>query len=265
MTSTSLFVSHGAPTMALEPGSAGLALAALGRELPRPRAILVLSAHWDTPVPTVSAASRPDTIHDFHGFPAELYRIVYPASGAPELAQRTTGLLSAAGIPVAVDPGRGLDHGAWVPLRLMYPEADVPVTQLSIQTGSGPAHHLRIGAALAPLLDEGVLVIGSGSMTHNLREVQFSVPEGPATPYVSDFQAWMQATLARGDADALIDYRRLAPGAVRAHPTDEHLLPLFAAYGAAGASPQVRRLGDSVTFRVLAMDAYQFAPVAAAA
>ncbi|MEW5889019.1 MAG: class III extradiol ring-cleavage dioxygenase [Pseudomonadota bacterium] len=255
-----LFVSHGAPTLALAPGKTGEALAALARALPRPRAVLMISAHWDTAAPRLSAAAAPATLHDFYGFPEALYRIRYPAPGAPELARRVQALLQAAGLPAALDTQRGLDHGAWVPLRLMYPEADIPVAQLSLQSGRGAAHHHRLGAALAPVGDEDVLVIGSGSMTHNLGDLAFDAPAAEAVPYVGDFRAWMHDRLAEGDVAALLDYRRRAPGARRAHPTEEHLAPLFAALGAAGERSRARRVHNEVSYGALAMDAYLFEP-----
>lgn len=257
-----LFVSHGAPTLALAPGRTGAALAALARALPRPRAILVASAHWDTAEPRLSAAAAPATVHDFYGFPEALYRIRYPAPGAPELARRAQALLQAAGLPAALDAERGLDHGAWVPLGLMYPEADIPVAQLSVQSGRGAPHHDRLGAALAPLREEGVLVMGSGSMTHNLGDLAFHAPEADPAAYVEEFRAWMHAGLTAGDMAALLDYRRRAPGARRAHPTEEHLAPLFVALAAAGEGPRARRVHQEVSYGALAMDAYLFEPPA---
>ena len=257
-----LFVSHGAPTLALAPGRTGAALAALARALPRPRAILAVSAHWDTAEPRLSAAAAPATVHDFYGFPEALYRIRYPAPGAPELARRAQTLLQAAGLPAALDAERGLDHGAWVPLGLMYPDADIPVAQLSVQSGRGAAHHHRLGAALAPLREEGVLVMGSGSMTHNLGDLAFHAPEADPAAYVEEFRAWMHAGLAAGDMAALLDYRHRAPGARRAHPTEEHLAPLFVALGAAGEGPRARRVHQEVSYGALAMDAYLFEPPA---
>ena len=181
-----LFVSHGAPTLALEPAEAGAMLARLGRELPRPQSILVVSAHWEAERPTVSTAALPRTIHDFYGFPRELYSLSYGAPGAPRLAQQVRELLAAAGIGCEEAPDRGLDHGAWVPLRYLFPQADVPVTQLAVSPGLGAAHHLELGRALAPLADEGVLVLGSGGLTHNLREVRFDAREGPAPDWVTE-------------------------------------------------------------------------------
>jgi 4,5-DOPA dioxygenase extradiol len=253
-----IFVSHGAPTLAIEPGQAGAALAELGRTLPRPDAILVVSAHWESRSPLVSSAPKPETIHDFGGFPEPLYRIEYSAPGAPDLAKRVKQLLDAAGLDTGLDPRRGLDHGAWVPLLFLFPDADVPVTQLSIQSHLDPTHHYRIGEALRPLTPEGVLVIGSGSLTHNLFE--FRSRPGETAPYVRKFQEWVKQSLEAKDVAELLDYRRRAPDAVRAHPTDEHLLPLFVALGAAGENAAPRRICDEVAYGVIAMDTYVFEP-----
>ncbi|MBX3660916.1 MAG: dioxygenase [Burkholderiales bacterium] len=253
-----LFISHGAPTLVLEPGPTRDALAALGAALEPPRAILVLSAHWETATPAISTAAQPDTIHDFHGFPEALYRLRYPARGAPQLAVRAAQLLAAAGMAAAAVPGRGLDHGAWVPLMLMHPQADIPVTQLALQPALGPAHHLRLGEALRPLRDEGVLILGSGSVTHNLREFGRHDYAAPPPDWVSGFNDWLAERLAAGDRDALLDYRSRAPHAACNHPSEEHLLPLFAALGAAtpGLAPQ--RIHAGYTHGVIGMDAWRF-------
>ncbi len=253
-----VFVSHGAPMLALDPGATGRSLAALAAAMPRPEAILIVSAHWDTAAPRVSSMTRPRTIHDFHGFPEALYRLDYPAPGAPQLASRVQALLAESGIAAGLDAERGLDHGAWVPLRLMYPDAVIPVTQLSLQSRLGPAYHYRLGRALLVLRHEGVLVMGSGSLTHNLGEIGSHAADGPQASYVGEFREWMQETLEAGDLDGLFDYRDHAPHAVRAHPTEEHLLPLFAALGAAGAQPEVRHIHDGVTYGILAMDIFAF-------
>jgi 4,5-DOPA dioxygenase extradiol len=241
--------------MALQPGAAGEALRRLGAQLPKPQAILMVSAHWETHAPSVSTAARPETIHDFFGFPPPLYQLRYPAPGAPDLARRAAELLKQAGIAATLDGQRGLDHGAWVPLRYLRPDADVPVTQLSIQPQLSPLHHYRVGEALRPLTAEGVLIVGSGSLTHNLREFRMRGEE--VSPYVRGFQEWVRKALEEGDRCALMDYRKLAPEAVRAHPTDEHFLPLFVALGAAGEGA-VQRYTDEVTFGVIAMDGYVF-------
>ncbi|HXF65501.1 MAG TPA: class III extradiol ring-cleavage dioxygenase [Burkholderiales bacterium] len=253
-----IFVSHGAPTLPLEESAAREFLVRLGGELPRPRAILAVSAHWDTARPEVSAAERPGTIHDFYGFPPELYRLRYPAPGAPELARRLAGLLGASGLAAEVAPDRGLDHGAWVPLMLMYPAADIPVTQLSIQSRLGPAHHVRLGEALRPLRDEGVLVLASGGATHNLREWRDRREGAAALPWAVEFNEWLAQAVLSDRREDLIAYRTRAPHAVRNHPTDEHLLPLFVALGAGGPGGRAQRLHTGMVSGVLSMDAYRF-------
>ncbi|MCD9028828.1 dioxygenase [Luteimonas sp. BDR2-5] len=254
----SLYISHGSPMTALAPGQVGLRLAELARALPRPRAIVVASAHWLARTPLVGAAARPQTIHDFGGFPQALFDIRYPAPGDPALARRVAGLLDAAGLAPRLDPTRGLDHGVWVPLRLLYPDADIPVVPLSIQPDGGPAHQFALGRALAPLRDDGVLLVGSGSITHNLHDWRGGTDAAEA-PYVRPFTGWIEQRLAGDDVDALLDYRRQAPFATRAHPTDEHLLPLFFAMGAAGgAQLGARRIDAGVDMGFLAMDIYRF-------
>jgi len=201
-----LFVPHGAPTFALRPGAAGAALATAAHALPRPRAIVIISAHWDTATPTVGFADRPDTIHDFWGFPEALYALRYPATGCREAAQEVVAAIQAAGLPVQADPQRGLDHGAWIPLRLMFPAADVPVIPLSIQSQGGPKAAYQLGQALAPLAARGFLVIASGNITHNLRDFQKAGRNGGQTPaYVREFADWMADRLAARDLPALLD------------------------------------------------------------
>lgn len=229
-----LFISHGSPMLVFEDIPARHFIAGLGRELERPQAILCISAHWETDRPAVSAAPAPETIHDFYGFPDELYKLQYPASGAPALARRVVELLGAAGIEGVVDPDRGLDHGAWNPLLLIYPEADVPVTQLSIQVQLGPAHHAKIGRALEPLRREGVLVLASGGAVHNLR--QFHIDREQPAPWATSFDDWLADRIAAGDEKALLSYRQDRPDGRLAHPRDEHLLPLFVAMGAGGGA-----------------------------
>jgi len=255
----SVFVSHGSPMLALEDQPARRFLAGFGGALPRPRAILAVSAHWLTTVPVVSAATRPETINDFGGFPEALYRIQYPAPGAPELASRVAALFGGAGLECAQHPTRGLDHGAWVPLMLMYPAADVPVAQLAIQPRRDPAWHAALGAALKPLRDDGVLIFGTGSMTHNLGEVFSRDPDAPPVDWAAAFAAWFAAVIGADDRARLVDYRAQAPEAVRNHPTDEHLLPFFVALGAATPGVAGRRVHESFSHGTLAMDAYQFA------
>jgi 4,5-DOPA dioxygenase extradiol len=254
-----LFLSHGSPMLAIEDSPARRFLVDLGKSLPRPKAILVASAHWETRGGfAVSLAPRPDTIHDFGGFPEALFDIRYPAPGAPDMADRAAQLVEQAGFAVKQSAGRGLDHGAWVPLRLMYPDADIPVAQISLCHGGSPAEHERMGRALASLRQEGVLVIGSGAMTHNLYAYRGSSIDEPVPQWVSQFGEWMQAGLEAGSREALLDYRNRAPFAVRNHPTYEHLLPLYVAMGAAGETPKAQRLHGSYQYGVLAMDMYAF-------
>jgi 4,5-DOPA dioxygenase extradiol len=250
-----LFVSHGSPTLPLEKSAATAFLRQLGASLARPRAILAVSAHWDTERPVVSAAPEPETIYDFYGFPPELYRLRYPAPGAPRLARRVAELLEAGGLEASIDPQRGLDHGAWTPLMLMYPEADLPVTQLSIQSRLGPAHHMRLGEALAPLRDEGVLIFATGGATHNLRELRHQRGKATPQPWVVEFNEWLADALVHRRTEDLIAYRAKAPHAARNHPTDEHLIPLFVALGAGGAA---QRIHSSIDSGVISMDAYRF-------
>lgn len=231
-----LFVSHGAPTFAIDPGVAGPRLTALGHSLPRPKAVLMVSPHWMTPTPLVGTTAQPPTIHDFGGFDAALYQLRYPAAGHVELAQRTIEQLTHAGWPAQADAHRGLDHGAWVPLLHLFPKADIPVFQVSLPLRLDASRAWAFGQALAPLADEGVLIIGSGSLTHNLYE----------------FRA------AHGADDA--------PHAQRAHPTAEHFWPLLVAAGAADAgrgTPPGTVMDGGIAHGMLAMDAYVFGPSAA--
>lgn len=244
--------------MPLEHSAANDFLRGLGAVLGRPEAILMVSAHWDTERPAVSGAKRPETIHDFYGFPPELYQLQYPAPGAPQLAERVAGLLGEQGIPTDIDPGRGLDHGAWTPLFLAYPKADIPVAQFSIQSHLGPAHHLRLGEALRPLRDEGVLIIASGGATHNLRELSRQRGNPVPQAWTVEFNEWLAGALQSHRADDLVTYRDHAPHAVRNHPTDEHLIPLFVALGAGDPGGATQRLHSSIDSGVISMDAYRF-------
>lgn len=253
-----LFLSHGAPTLPLEPGETGMAWQRLGAQLPRPSAILMISAHWETSIPTVSRAVRPETIHDFSGFPEALYKLRYPAPGAPEIAQAAALALRQAGIQVQLDDAHGLDHGAWVPLSFLFPQADTPVAQFSLQPDKDPAWHVALGRALRPLREQGVLIIGSGAITHNLRAVFKHPQDEPAPQWVAEFCDWIAAKIAAGDLQALIEYRSRAPHAVQNHPTDEHLLPLFVALGAANKIDSARHLNRVMTYGLLAMDAWLF-------
>jgi 4,5-DOPA dioxygenase extradiol len=253
----SLYLSHGSPMLALTDVPARDFLRGLSALVERPKAILVASAHWDTETPEVNAVAVNETIHDFYGFPEELYRLRYAAPGSPELAERVAALLRAGGFKAEIDGTRGLDHGAWAPLMLAFPAADIPVVQLSLQAYLGPAHHWRLGRALATLREEGVLVVGSGSFTHNLRELRRD-DAGPEPRWVTQFADWFDTALKDGRTDDLLHYRERAPEAQRNHPTDEHLLPLYVALGAAGDRARAERLHASATNGSLRMDAYAF-------
>jgi 4,5-DOPA dioxygenase extradiol len=256
----SLFVSHGAPTFALESGLAGPQLSALGRALPRPRAVLVVSPHWMTPSPRVGLAARPQTIHDFGGFDPALYEITYPVDGHPALAQRALQLLADAGWAPHPDERRGLDHGAWVPLRHLYPAADVPAFQVSLPSRLDGDSAWAFGAALAPLADEGVLIVGSGSLTHNLAE--FRARPGPnasdAADYASEFATWVRDAVTAGDSARLRQTLSQAPHAQRAHPSTEHFWPLLVAAGAAAAALPATVINGGITHGVLSMDSFVF-------
>lgn len=252
----SVFISHGSPMHALQAGEAGLAWAALGKRLGKPAAILIASAHWETNVPMLTGAARPDTIHDFFGFPEPLYKLRYASPGAPAVAQKAVQLLKEQGFTAAIDGCRGLDHGAWAPLLYMYPEADVPVVQLSLQPALGTRHHLALGRALRSLEEDNVLVIGSGHMTHNLRD--WMRGRGEPAPYAAEFAEWVRERLEAHELDTLADYRARSPHGARAHPTDEHFLPLFVAVGAAREGYRPERILKSIDAGVLAMDAYVF-------
>lgn len=260
-----LFLSHGSPMMALAECATTRFFETLGAELPRPRAILMVSAHWDTSRPAASTSARPETIHDFYGFPAPLYELRYPAPGAPDVAQRAAQLIDAAGLGPTALGERGLDHGAWTPLRFMYPAHDIPVTQFAVQSQLGTKHHYDIGRALAPLAEEGVMVIGSGGVSHNLREWR-SVAPGARPQWMTEFVAWVRDAVEQNNHAALIDYVNQAPHAARNHPTDEHFLPLFIALGAASATGAyariTRELRDEFD-RALALDGYVFERAAA--
>ena len=243
---------------AVQPGVAGRAWVALGKALPRPRAILIASAHWETSVPMLTGNPKPQTIHDFGGFPPELYQQRYPAPGATDVAAQAVSLLKRADIAAGVDGCRGLDHGAWVPLKWMYPQHDIPVAQLSVQPELGAAHHLRLGRALAPLREDDVLIIGSGHTTHNLRDWMSNPRRDEPLRYVEAFSAWLHDRLQAHDADAVSAYRERAPDAVRAHPTEEHFLPLFVAWGAGGTDSPVERVVSGYEGGAMSLDSYLF-------
>jgi len=254
----SLFLSHGSPMLAVQDSPAGRFLDGLGELLPWPKAIVVASAHFMTDRAMVGGHAQPETVHDFGGFPAELYTLRYPAPGAPDLAESIAQRLLDAGVPTRVRENHGIDHGVWVPLRRMYPQADIPVVPLSVMPHGNAAQHFAIGRALAPLRDEGVLVIGSGGFVHNLGELDWRHADAPLTSWAAEFAQWMHEKLDAHDLDAVLDWHARAPHAKRAHPTVEHLMPLFVALGAGGDAPAVRTLHRSHEFGSLALDAFAF-------
>jgi 4,5-DOPA dioxygenase extradiol len=254
------FISHGAPTIALEEqGGFARALRAFGASVPRPRAVAAVSAHWTVPDGSaVTVSPRPPTVHDFGGFPEALYRIRYPAPGAPDVASAAARLLDAAGFPTALDPERGLDHGAWVPLRFVFPDADVPVFQIALPDGEEPEALYRFGAALAPLREDGVLLVGTGGVVHNLSRVRFD-GGGPPEPWASAFDAWAAERLARLDREGLARWRE-APHARLAAPTPEHLDPLLVVVGAASADETVSTIYEGFTYGNLSMRSIRIGP-----
>ena len=249
-----LFISHGAPTFAIEPGDLGPRLTALGAPLQGARAVLVVSPHWQTRDVKVMTTAQPSTVHDFGGFPAELYTIQYPAPGQPDVAQEAARLLSAAGFTTSLEAHRGLDHGAWVPLLHLLPQANVPVFQVSMPVSLTTGQAVALGQALAPLREQGVVIVGSGSMTHNLHEF-FSGQTEPA-PYAVAFAQWVQAAVQSRSAAALIRYRSEAPHAARAHPTEDHFLPLLVALGASHDEDRFHVIDDTIAHGMLSMESY---------
>lgn len=247
----SVFVSHGAPTLIIENSPGRDFLAGLGTTLGKPSAVIAVSAHWTTRAPAVSGAAQPETIHDFYGFPRPLYQMRYPAPGAVALADRVRALTGA-----VIDPDQGLDHGAWVPLMLMYPEADIPVAQLSVQPGRSAADHLALGRALEPLRRDGVLILGSGGAVHNLGDFRFG--DGTAAGWAKGFAGWLDGVLMAGDTDSVAEWKTRCPEARLAHPTDEHFLPLPVALGAAGPAVRTERLHAGFEHGSIGMHAYAF-------
>jgi 4,5-DOPA dioxygenase extradiol len=257
--------------IALEPGAAGAFMQRLGPAIDatfgRPKAIVAISAHTAARAPVLLAGARHEAVYDFGGFDPRLYEMRYDAPGAPALAGRVSALLASAGIDVHTLDQGGLDHGNWTALRYVYPAADIPVLPLAFVPKHSPAQQFALGAALAPLADEGVLIFGSGSITHNLRRVfaggslhpQRNQPEIPES---RAFRDWIAARSSTLDWDALLAYRERAPHAVDMHPTDEHLLPWYVAAGAGGRDAAPLRVHDSVEMGCLGMDAYAFGAAA---
>jgi 4,5-DOPA dioxygenase extradiol len=251
-----LFISHGPPTVLLMAGKTADFLRSLGTQLPRPQGILCVSAHWEAVDPKITTTSHPQTIHDFGG-PRDLFRMTYTAPGDAMLGADALELMQTHGFKAAADPQRGLDHGVWIPLKMMYPEADIPVVQLSVQTERDPEYHLALGKALRPLSAKGVLIMGSGGAVHNLDEIyQYQIDSTPPE-YISAFDAWLEQKTTAGSVQALCNYLDEAPDARRAHPYPaEHFLPFFVPLGAACSDTVGRKIHHGFMFGTLSMAAY---------
>lgn len=254
-----LFISHGMPDIALDPGQMGAFWQQMGRDMKRPRAMIVISAHLEASRPLVTTDPYPDTIHDFSGFSRALYDIRYPAPGDPALARQVIHRLQETGYDAAALENRGLDHGAWVPLSRIYPQADIPVIQLSLQTTEPPPYHLALGQVLAPLRDEGILIIGSGGATHDLSGMAGNRRDTAPLDYAAAFDQWLADTVTSGALEHLADYRQQAPHADRNHPYPaEHFLPLLVAAGSAAENPSGICLFRQFAYGVLSLAAYRW-------
>ncbi len=251
-----LFIPHGAPDLILTDEPSRGFLARLSETFPNPKAIVVISAHWEAPQLALTSAKAPKTWHDFSGWPAPLYDLAYPARTDFSAIDRITELLREQGLAIKHDDNRPYDHGAWIPLMLAYPQADIPVIQLSLVEGASERQHFEIGLLLAPLRAEGILIIGSGSTTHNLRRL---APEGSPPPdWALTFDEWLQEAISRRDVRALTSYRTVVDTAAVAHPTPEHLAPLFVALGAGWAGGQARTIHKSYTYGSIGMTSFAF-------
>ncbi|XP_021836122.2 extradiol ring-cleavage dioxygenase [Spinacia oleracea] len=256
------YISHGSPTLSIDESLPARHFLKSWREKIfdlKPKAILIISGHWETHEPTVNAVDRCDTIYDFYGFPAPMYKLKYPAPGAPELAKRVQNLLTTSGIKrVHIDKKRGLDHGAWVPLMLMYPNAEIPVCQLSIQMNKDATYHYNMGRALAPLKEEGVLIIGSGSATHNLRDLKWSATDQEVVPWAGEFDKWLEQALINGRHEDVNNFLKKAPHARKAHPTPDHFYPLHVTLGASGENTKGELIHRSWSLGTLSYASYKF-------
>ncbi len=247
-----VFISHGSPMTALESGPYGQALAAFGKSIV-PNAILVISAHWQEPEIRIASGARPELIYDFGGFPRELYELKYPAPGSPELAKEAAVELRRAGFEAALDPGRGWDHGLWVPLRLMFPEARIPVVQISLPMRWLPNELYRVGEALREFRNKGVLIVGSGGIVHNLRLLNWVRKDASPDAWAEEFQQWVRSALERRDLEALFEYEKLAPQVAMAVPTPEHFIPIFPVLGAAGEYSRVAPIFEGIEYGNMSM------------
>jgi len=260
-----LFLSHGAPDMALHASPLREFLSSLGEKLGKPQAILIMSSHYDMAQPSYSADEKPGVLHhDVEGYPEAARSIDYPAPGLPQLATIAATLTEQSGLPAQEIIGRGLDHGVFGPLSLLYPDADVPVVEAAIQSEQGAGHHYVLGQCLAPLRQHGVLIIGSGRLTAPAEIIEEEAPgAAPAYAFASEFGEWIKEKAEAGDADSLIDYKAFAPNAQKCHPKPDHFMPFTFALGAAGAGKsgkgaKGRRIHHSVQNSVLMMDAFLF-------
>ncbi len=253
------FVSHGSPMVAIETGRYQEALERFGREH-QPSAVVVISAHWESgDTVGINSAAKHHLVYDFGGFPRDLYELTYEAAGEPGLAQRIHSLLREAEVPSALEGARGLDHGVWVPLRLLYPKADVPIVELSIPVKRSPAELFRIGELLSPLRSEGVLILGSGGIVHNLRHLDWGLRDGPAEAWALVFDRWFATKLEAGDTEELFSYKQTAPSAALAVPTNEHFHPVFVVLGAARGQGRVDRIYEGFQYGTLSMRSFAVA------
>ncbi|WP_151715878.1 class III extradiol ring-cleavage dioxygenase [Acinetobacter sp. TUM15071] len=248
-----LFISHGSPMLALDPEQVGPALHRLGNNLPKPQAIVVMSAHWESQALEVNTSTRPQTWHDFRGFPPALYDIRYPAAGAPKLAEEILTRFAEAGIAAHANSTRPRDHGVWMPLLHMYPDADIPVIEISLPIQMNADEIYKIGQVLSPLREQQILLIGSGSITHNLAELSWQADADVPT-WASSFRNTVVSKLTHQDYDAVLDWPTL-PYIQRNHPTLEHLAPLFFAMG---TGPRFNVVHSSFSMGSLGMDIYRF-------
>lgn len=254
-----VFVSHGSPMVAVQRGPYQDALAAFGQAI-TPKAIIVVSAHWGSGTTiNITGDERHRTIHDFGGFPSELYELTYDAPGSPQLASRILQTLDGAGWTATITHDRGLDHGAWIPLRLLYPDADIPVVALSVPLRLSPEELYRVGQMLAPLRAEGVLILGSGGIVHNLRLVNFGNQQADVDPWAAEFDSWFSAAVEAWDMKALFDFAKLAPHARLAVPTFEHFAPVFVVLGAGASPADVSTIYDGIEHGNVSMRSFAIA------
>lgn len=259
----SVFISHGSPMVALQDDAFTQALGHLSQTFLPPRAIVILSAHWVTPGPIqITAHPHPPTIYDFGGFPNELYQVEYPAPGMPALASKIALLLNNSSVEAVLNPDRGLDHGAWIPLRNLYPKADVPVIQISIPgTALGnPRLLIQLGNLLAPLRREGILLVGSGGAVHNLRKLRWNEKAAPPDSWAVDFEGWLKKCLEKADLESLLAFETAAPQAALAHPTHEHLLPAFFTIGTSLAGDRYKPIYEGIEYGNLSMFCFGLRP-----